>query len=275
MTRQSMAQLSSLEQELELELEGAADFDSEADDDKEAADDAEWELDDDAELEVDEDAELESALEEDRERTYGDRLADLASREFENPRELEVALSEVLDDMEREYFFGKIGKFISKAGKSLVKRGMKLAKNLPAAKVLEGVSKLARGNLKGLLGSLVQAGLAGAIPGGAMLGPLFQSLTQGGGGFGKLAGALQSGLGGDGAEQEHFHRLAEIGQNAFEELASRLNERADDPLEAARLAQASFESAVRRSNGKRREGGRHTRHVVLRPGQRLVVTVRR
>ena len=50
---------------------------------------------------------------------------------------------------------------------------------IPAAKVLEGVSKLARGNLKGLLGSLLQAGLAGAITGGAMLGPMVDDMRHG------------------------------------------------------------------------------------------------
>lgn len=292
MARQGLEQLSQLEQELELELESSDDTELELDEEREAPS---------TEAEI-EDAEFESMLEEERERTFGDRLADLASREYEDERELELAIGEVLDDMEREYFFKRIGKFISKRGKDLLKRGMSVARKLPAVKVLQGVTRLARGNMKGLLGSLIQAGLAGAIPGGAFLGPLLKSLTSGGAGAGGLGGLLASASGGasrgglagllgsaasglpmagleaETAEDdtERFERLAEIAETAYRELASRLTENADDPIEASRIAHGAFEAALRQHvGGAPGPKSKDTRHIVLRPGQRLVVSTRR
>ncbi len=287
MPRQSMDQMSELERELELELDSDESELEAADDDREAAEADDREFDD---------AELESALEEDRERTFGDRLADLASREFEDQRELELAIGEIVDDMEREYFFGKIGKLISKGGKALVRKGMKLAKNLPAMKALQAVTHLARGNMKGMLESLLQAGLASAIPGGALLAPALSSIASGalGGGGGRngarglaalgsnaLGGALRSALSEqgreEGADTERFERLSEIAETAYEELAARLHEKADDPIEASRIAQGAFAAAIQRhvDGAQGGAGMAGTRRVLLRPGQRLVVMTRR
>lgn len=290
MGNRTLEHMSALEQDLELELEDGPD--SETDDDEREAEDREMEHDSELEAEEEEEsAPFDSFLEGDRDRSYGDRLADLASREYEDEAQLEVAVREVLDDMEREYFFGRFGKFVKKAGRSLVKRGMRLAKNMPIAKVVSGVTSLARGNLKGMLGSLLKAGLASAIPGGALMGPLLSSLSGPlsssltGGAKRALAGAGLdlSSLGGSGAEaeaeaefendSERFERLAEVAQTAFEELAGRLTEQAAQPIEASRIAQSAIEAAMRKHTrtAGARAGGRR-RHITLRRGETLVIT---
>jgi hypothetical protein len=274
----SFEQMSDLEQGVEMELEADG-----GDDDslREAFEEREYEGDGDgaAELESDE-GEFESSLEEDRERTYGDRLASLADREFENDRELETAVREVFDDMEREYFFKRFKNLVSGGGRALLRRAVALSKNTPFGSVVKNVTSLARGNLKGLLTSLAKNALASAVPGGALIAPLLSSLSKGK--MGDALHSVQRGLadstfeaerefGGDENTQNQLTRVAEVAQSAFEELAGRINENATEPIEASRLAHASLEAAMRKHTAPRHK---RTRHITLGPGERLVITRR-
>ncbi len=87
---------------------------------------------------------------------YGARFQELASREFESESEADHAISEVLNDMEQDYFFGKLWKRVKKGGlKGLLKKGLNLAAGqFPALQGLKAITQLSRGNMKGLLGSL-------------------------------------------------------------------------------------------------------------------------
>ncbi len=280
MNANTFEQMSDLEQGVEMELEmggGTDDSFREVFEEKEQVDEGA------SELESDE-GEFESFLEEDRERTYGDRLASLADREFEDDRELETAVREVLDDMEREYFFKRFKNLVSGGGRALLRRAVALSKNTPFGSVVKNVTSLARGNLKGLLTSLAKNALASAIPGGAMIAPLLSSLAKGkfGGalssaqrGLADFTGETEDEFGVDENAQGHLTRVAEVAQSAFEELASRINENATEPVEASRLAHASLEAAMRKQ-GASMGSPKHkrTRHITLGPDERLVITRR-
>jgi hypothetical protein len=93
---------------------------------------------------------------------YARRFYELAQREFESERELESAIGQVIDDMEREYFFGGLMKKVSAAGRKLLKKGVQLAKHHPAFQAVKAITQLPRGNLKGMLGNLAKAAIGAA-----------------------------------------------------------------------------------------------------------------
>jgi hypothetical protein len=118
----SYANLSDLEREFEREMEGVPDgsfeVSYEADDSER---EYEYEQDDELsdEFEVafeqgDDEREYEGALGDGRSDEFVDRLMEIGSRDFETPYEAEAAMSEVLDDIEREYFFGAIKRGLKK-----------------------------------------------------------------------------------------------------------------------------------------------------------------
>jgi hypothetical protein len=121
MAMNDYSKLSDLEREFELEmendLEGSLEFELEheyeGDDFVGDEGELEFELDDDREFE----REFEGARGYEYEHEFGsgsrsdefvERLMEIGSREFEAPGEVDQALNEVLDDIEREYFFGAI-----------------------------------------------------------------------------------------------------------------------------------------------------------------------
>src|SRR5262245_36345415 len=104
---------------------------------------------------------------------YADRLFELSQREFESESELESEVQQVLNEIEQEFFFNSIRnkwkKFKKGALGKLVSKGLSIAKGqIPAFQALKGVTSLARGDVKGLLGSLVKTGISSAIPGGGV-----------------------------------------------------------------------------------------------------------
>lgn len=252
--------ISNLEREFELELEDTGD----ASNDSEAGYDGDSELDeelDDGEVGDEEIANLESG--------FADRLAEL-SMAHESGEDVDERLREVVDDMEREYFFKGLARRLSRAGKGLLRKGLRIAGNLPAFKAISGLSQLARGNLKGMLSSLAKSGLqavASAVPGGAMALPALQSL-------GVLPGE---------AADPDWARFNEIAERSFNHLARNLDEATPNPVAAAQQASSALAAGVRGvgaatrftggGGGGARRSGRTVR-VVLRPGDRLVVTRR-
>jgi hypothetical protein len=177
--------------------------------------------------------------------SFGERFYELSQREWESEFELDTAIDQVLGEMEREYFFGSLVKRIKKGGKALLKKGMSYAtKNIPAFQALKGVTQLARGDLSGMLRSLAKAGLASAVPGGAVALPALKAL-----GF-ETSQDRES-------EREAWENFAGVAGEAFETLADSLTPNADHPLEASRLANAAFTTALARRTGMRRRAGRY------------------
>jgi hypothetical protein len=236
--------LSQLEREFELELEDAVDsreLDQEFESQDQEADDAELEF-------------------ERGGSDYAERLSELAAREFETESEVDQALNEVLNDMEQEYFFGSLKKAFNKFKKGtigkLVSKGLKMAAgHIPAFQALKGITSLARGDLKGMVGSLAKAGLGSVVPGGgAALGALgFEAETS--------------------TDREAWDNVVNVARESYEHLARNLNERVNEPLEASRLAADAFKAGLAKVGraGSPSGGARRRHRIRVRRGDVLII----
>ena len=266
--------LSELEREFELEMEDALDSDYEL----EEAIDEEFEAGEDEELS--DDAEFEGRYDNDMERelssisTSGDlaeRLSELASREYESESDVDPVLREVLLEIEQDHFFKTLRRGISglrKAAKGplgqLVRKAVgRVAGQIPAVQALKGITSLARGNLQGFGSSLFKAGLGSVFPGGAAALDALKGLgfTQG-----------QN-------DREAWNNAVDVMREAYEHLATHLNERADDPVEASRLATDAFRAGLAKVTRSARKSGapgrtgapRRRRRIRLRRGDVLII----
>ena len=264
--------LSDLEREFELDMEDQSPEESEAGDSvPNGSATGDYELDEDFESFRDDSGETEDSTGQEDSETqtdesdgYAERFYELSLREFESDNELQGAVRNILDDLEKEYFFGKIASLAKRAAKTgvgrLVKKGVALAGKLPAFQGVKAITQMAREGLKGPLGAMIMS----AFPGGAAALPILQSLGI------RLPGGL--------AERETFEDLAVISREAFEHLATNLTEKADQPAVAAQLAAQALQTAV--ANGaKRRHSDRSGRsgkvkRVTLGPGEKLIVVRR-
>lgn len=297
------AELSDLEREFELEMEttteGEFEMEFEAGDDSfdqefEAYGTSFEQEDIDQEFEAfetsfeqeDIDQEFEAAFEQDvsgeyefgysggRSGEFVERLMEIGSRQFETPYEAEAAMSEVLDDIEREYFFGAIKRGLKKLSKnkllrSLAKKGLTMGVNkfFPG---LKGALQLARGNVKGALMNFGKQALGSVVPGGGAVLDAVQTI------------GLQPAGGGEAQERETWENYVELSREAYEQLAETLTPTAHQPAEAMRLANNAVQHAVRRARSRTAGSGRGAGHrrgqgrlVRLRvsPGERLKVLV--
>jgi hypothetical protein len=239
---------SDLEQEFELEMEDDQDV-REAESMDEEFEAPEEELDDRSDESSD----------------YAERLYELSLREYESESEADSAVNEVLNEIEQDFFFKKLRKGWSKFKKGalgkLVNKGLKLAGGqIPGLQALKGITSLARGDLKGMLGSLVKAGVSSAIPGGGVALDALKTL-----GFKETEQPEDN--------RDAWENVVDVAREAYDHLASNMTERADDPLEATRLATDAFKAGLRRQGGSARQGGRERRRrrIRLRRGDVLVI----
>lgn len=250
------ADLSQLEREFELEMDDDAAGELER-----AFESDEGELDDSAPaFEVDQAGDAAEG--------FAERFYELSQGSYESELELDQEVNRLVADMEQEFFFKGLGSRLRRAGKNLLKKGMKAAAgHIPALKALQSITQLTRGNLKGMLGSLAKAGLASAIPGGAVALPALSAL-----GFEVEEPE---------ANREAWRNYGEVSREAFQYLAEHLHEQADAPAEASRLATAALQAGLAKGQARSRNGGQRrrdgasgdTRVIRLRRGQRLIVTV--
>lgn len=265
MARSDETYASELEREFELEMDDSGEGEAEGDED---AGEAEWELGaEDGEAEDSADGGEGEVVEGG---SYADRLRDLAHAELESEAQLDQEVRDIVDEMEREYFFGKWGGRLKRIGGGLVKKGLgRLARQLPALKGLQAVTQLARGHLKGGLGSLARTGLTaalGASPFGAAALPVLKGL-----GFEAAEDPAQ--------EREAWENYVSVAREAFDHLGRHLDEAALDPLGASRLASAAFQAGLGKvqdrvaaaGGGARPSRGR--RVIRVRKGDRLVIVV--
>ncbi len=212
-------------------------------------------------------SELEALIEDEREGAFDDeedryarRFYELTQREYESGREFEAAVAEVIDDLEREYFFGSLKKALGRGARALAKRAISVAgRHVPVLQAVRGITSLARGKLKGMLGPLASATLSALVPGGAVLGPALASL-----GRGLVSGRAPSA--GD------LRGLVNVAKGAFEHLAHELTEHADQPAEAVRLAASAMQQALRGSRGPARRTAEVHRLRVAR-GDKIEIVV--
>jgi hypothetical protein len=107
--------MSELEREFEFEMEAESDDEFEG----EFEEEFEFELDDEFEFEADD--EFEGMEDQEYGNDYAERFYELSQRQFESESEVDTAINEVLDDMEREYFFGKALRGIKNIAKKVSK----------------------------------------------------------------------------------------------------------------------------------------------------------
>jgi hypothetical protein len=265
---------SDLEREFELEMDDGSDRGSDSESGRYGSTGmGEAPGDEELEREFELLGETDGGMEQDSEAGYGDvgdyadRLYELSQREFESEREVEGAVRDVLDDMEREYFFGRLVRAAKKAARGpigrLVKKGASLAGGLPAFQGLRSLTRMAREGLKGPLGAMLTQAVASAVPGGSAALPMLRAL------------GVQ--LPGDQPTRETFEDLVSISREAFDHLAANISDQVDQPLEASRVASAALQAAVgRRSRGRplpARNGGSgdRVRRIVLGPHEQLIV----
>ena len=272
---------SELEDEFELELEGieAGEYELEL----EADDEFDDEFEGPDELEVP-DEEFEGLDDEfaqsgDRDPSgFADRLYELSLREFESEGDADNALREVLDDMEREYFFGGLKRLARRGLRSglrqLAERAQRMAPGLPLGQAIQGLTKLASGNLKGSLAALAKSGLAAALrshPAGLAALSSLQAL-----------GFKESEVPED--NREAWDNFVSVARESYEYLAANLDGRSLTPQGASAQAAAALQRGLRRAavapGRDRAVGGGlplvagRRRRIVLRRGDRLTVIVR-
>lgn len=222
----------------------------------------------DEEVETDgnEETEFEVLDEPEREGSAGDfaeRLYELSLRELESETAMDEVLNPILNEMEREYFFKGLTRRLKSAGKRLLKRGISSLSKYVKGKLpaVAAITQLARGNLKGVLGSLAKAALrAGlsAVPGGAIAAPALQAL-------GFEAGGSED-------QRVFWNNYVSLAREAYDTLAANLNEQAEDHEEAQRLASASYRSAFQRvARGSPSSGG--VRRIQVRRGEKILIEV--
>jgi hypothetical protein len=208
------------------------------------------------------DKEKGSEGESDRPSYYAERFYELSDREFESESELNTEIDRLLDEMEREYFFGKLKKF----GKRFAKKAFAMAKNLPAFQAVRAASQLARGNLKGMLGSLAKSALPmalSAFPGGAAALPILKAM-------GFEAGDPDS-------TRNGWRNFVETSQEAYEYLASNITEKAVDPVVASQQASLALKYGLGKVQSRRKGSalgtGKRTYRIRVKKGQRIRVII--
>jgi hypothetical protein len=204
----------------------------------------------------------------------GNALYELAQNQYESEFEVDQKINGLFDELEYEYFWNPL-KSLKKPLGNLVRTGIKFAgSQIPAFQALKGVTSLLRGDMRGLIGQLIKAGLGSALPGA-----------------GPMLPAVLSKLGFESAEdvrsREAWENVADVAREAYEHAAANINDEVDDPVQASRLASESFETAVRRvqSSPRRprrgvrwdqsRSPGRRQRIVRVAPGDELLIRIER
>jgi hypothetical protein len=161
----------------------------------------------------------------------GQKFFELSQQQFTSENEVDSALNGLLNEVERQFFFKKLIK--KGLGKKLLKLGGNLVKRLPAFQGLKAITQLARGDLKGLVGSLAKSGLASAIPGGAAILPAIQSI-----GLSETAEDLEN-------NPDLWQNFVRLSENAYDNLANNLNEYSmKNPVYASRVATQAFQDAA-------------------------------
>ncbi|HSF51036.1 MAG TPA: hypothetical protein VLA74_09785 [Nitrososphaeraceae archaeon] len=210
------------------------------------------------ELEMEGENEPESETISDLEIPFADQLYELSQESFESSSELDDRVNEIMDKMERQYFFGKaLRKLKKKALGKVFSIAKKYAKNLPAFKGIGAITQLARGDLKGALGSAAKVALSSAIPGGSIGLQVLDSLGGGSGSSATSEYASQDTEFPDSSEidLEKWKNFVTVSELAFENLFDNFNESAvTDPVAANKLANQALQNAVSQTAAKTQVG---------------------
>ncbi len=258
----------------ELHGEGDSELDGESDNELDGESDNELDGESDSEVDGESDSEVdgESDNEFDRQGVdhFAQRFYELSLTDGESELEMAQQVDGLMREMEQEYFFKGLRKRLKGVGGSLLKSALASAAGaLPIGNLAKLASSVARGDMKGLLGSLANTALSVASkhPALAVGLPALKAL-----GFGR---------GGSRAPWRNFTSMA---KDAYGQLAQHVDNETLRPATAHRVARNAFNKALLRAqtrtvnSGAGRSlstGGRKRRRVVtLRRGDVLVVRVR-
>jgi len=193
---------------------------------------------------------------------FAEKFYQLSSRTFETETELDNAVNGILNEIERDYFFKGLFKKTKKAGQSLLQKGLKTFKGVSAFQAAKGITQLVRGSLKGTLATLAKAALKGVeAPSGVGAATL------------PVLSALGFEAGEEAIEQNRgaWQNFTNVCKESFDYLAKNLNENADDPLEASKLASEAFGTALRKVKSERQSVSKQRMgKMVERTGQKVV-----
>lgn len=264
-------EISDLEKEIELEMDDSINMERETGDDSgNAGEDRELEdaIEDvqESESEAPDFEDFEGAGEPEPTEEYAQRFYELSTREFEDESDLDREIGGLLNEMERQYFWGGFKKLLKKGvkfgAKSLLKKAMQYGKGLVP---LKAITQLARGNLKGALGSFAKQGLGMAL----------RMHPAGAAGLTALKGLGFNPLGEAETNREAWNNYTAVVREAYDHLAQNLNESSDQPVEASRQAAAAFQSALQkvqsRTPGDSRQ--RKVHRIRVRPGEKIKLII--
>lgn len=262
--------MSELEQEFELEMDDLETDDNFETGDDYEIDDLEFESGDDSEYETEYESANEYEMFEAGDTDYAERFFELSQREFESESEIDEAVNEILDDMQREYF--SFGGFLKKAARKGFSLAKKAALNLPQVKALKAILGPAASMLKGNWKTLLKTALA-AHPAGAAALPALKAI-----GFESREDMSEN--------REAWDDYVEAARESFEYLVSNAKPNANQPMVANRLAANAFNAGLRRygnNRGRMSPSGRQVRdhrskkirRIAIAPGETIVIRRRK
>jgi cell division protein FtsL len=192
---------------------------------------------------------------------FAEKFYELSGKTFKTKTELDTAVNEVLNEIERDYFFKGLLKKTGKSGKALLKKGLRTFKGVSAFQAAEGITQLVRGNLKATFSTLAKSGLK--VRAGAAALPVLGTL------------GFEPGE----TNRDAWQNFANVCKESFDYLARNLDENADDPLEANKLASEAFGDALKRVKSELKSASEQRakrvtgRRVVEKTGRRKGVSI--
>ena len=195
-----------------------------------------------------------------RNREYESRLYEVLNSGYDNEFEMEQEINRVLHEMEQDYFFGSIGKWIKKRGGGILKT---VAGNTPLGAAVKAISAPLRGRIRGLLKNKLFQTAASFIPGA---GPIVSKAMDV---IGNLDSETPAGV-----SRNQVRQVVQVGRKAYQNLADDLS-RARDQRQLQQAGKTAWNRAVRdhRSTGAdTASAGRQQRLIRIRPGSQVVVS---
>lgn len=262
--------LNEFEQEFELddELEQgnpsdyhAQEYDGEQEDGFESEGDDEYLMEADDEFETD-DQEFEAWDAQggyNRNREYENRLYETLNSGYDNEFEMEQEVNRVLHEMEQDYFFGSVGKWLKKRGGGILKT---VAGNTPLGAAVKAISAPMRGRIRSLLKNKLFQTAASFIPGA---GPIVSKAMDVVGNMDSETPAATS--------RNQVRQAVQVGQKAYQNLADDLT-RARNPRQLQQAGKNAWNRAVRdhrSASATPPVAGRQQRNIRIRPGSHVVV----
>jgi hypothetical protein len=174
------------------------------------------------------DSELDSKV------SFAEQLYELSQQNFESSYEYDSRLNEIMDEVERDLFFGKL---LKKGFKRLAKLGKNYVKGLPVFQGIKTITNLARGNVTDALKNLATGALNSVAPGASVGLQALGSL----GGEGELSESSENNL-------EKWRNFVGFAEHAYENLIDNFNESAiKNPISANNLANLSLRNAMQKT----------------------------